>query len=271
MKTIYKYLRLSITIIAVVSVFCLISCIKAVQKSSLDVPLMNGKKVLIVYGGWQGHSPKAFVDKITPWLIEEGAIITTSDSLGVYANEELLMSQDLIIKTWTMDQISGPQINGLLKAVKNGVGYAGCHGGTGDSFRSTVEHQYMVGGQWVAHPGGQIDYSIQIINSDDKVTKGLSDFQIHSEQYYMLVDPNVKVLATTTFSGEYNSWIDGAVIPVVWKKYFNKGRLFYYSVGHNMEDFDIPESKTILQRGFRWASESKYQEKEEWINPVYVK
>ena len=85
----------------------------------------------------------------------------------------------------------------------------------------------------------------------------------------MHVDPNVKVLATTTFSGEHAEWIDGATMPVVWKKTYGKGRVFYTSLGHVAKDFDVPEALEILKRGIRWAALSKYEPKEEWLSPVY--
>ena len=92
---------------------------------------------------------------------------------------------------------------------------------------------------------------------------------MHSEQYYMHVDPSVKVLATTTFSGKHAAWIDGAVMPVIWKKTFGKGRVFYNSLGHVAKDFEVPEALETMKRGIRWASESKYAGKEEWMSPVY--
>src|SRR5690606_28159864 len=126
-----------------------------------------------------------------------------------------------------MGRIENEQEAGLLKAVRSGVGFSGWHGGSGDSFRDNTEYQFMVGGQWVAHPGGVIDYRVNIVNSKDPVTKGLDDFDMHSEQYYMHVDPNVKVLATTTFSEDHSPWIAGCVVPVCWKKYYGEGRVFY--------------------------------------------
>lgn len=72
-----------------------------------------------------------------------------------------------------------------------------------DAFRNNTEYQWMVGGQWVAHPGNIIDYTVNIVDHSDPITAGLADFQMHSEQYYMHVDPANQVLATTTFSGEY--------------------------------------------------------------------
>jgi type 1 glutamine amidotransferase len=195
--------------------------------------------------------------------------VTVSNSLDSYLDEDLMGSLDLLIQNWTMGKITGDQEKGLVNAIMGGVGLAGWHGGIGDAFRNNVKFQFMVGGQWVAHPGGGIDYRVNIVDHKDPITKGLEDFNMHSEQYYMQVDPNVKVLTTTTFSGEHASWIDGAVIPVTWKKYFGDGRVFYSSLGHVMKDYEVPEALEIQKRGIRWASESKYHPKESWLQPVY--
>lgn len=102
-----------------------------------------------------------------------------------------------------------------------------------------------------------IDYSVQVTCPGDRVMEGLEDFDMHSEQYYMHVDPNVKVLAAMTFNGDHAPWIDGAVMPVVWKKHYGDGRVFYNSPGHVAADFEVPEALEIMKRGIRWASESK--------------
>lgn len=234
-----------------------------------EIPSLKGKKVLFVWGGWNGHEPKQSVDLFVPWMRSEGAEVTVSDTLDSYLDEKLMASLDLIVQIWTMGTITKDQEAMLEKTVKNGAGLAGWHGGTGDSFRNNVEYQFMVGGQWVAHPGGVIDYTVNVVDRKDPVTKGLSDFKMHSEQYYMHVDPNVKVLATTTFNGDHAEWINGCVMPVAWKKYYAKGRVFYSSLGHVMADFNVPEALEIEKRGIRWAAESKYFSKEKWIHPIY--
>ncbi len=241
----------------------------AVNSPKKPVPSLKGKKVLYVWGGWDGHEPKLSIDKFVPWMRAEGAEVTVSETLDSYLDVELMESLDLIVQIWTMGKITNEQEKMLLLAVEKGVGLAGWHGGLGDSFRENVNYQFMVGGQWVAHPGGVIDYRVNISNHKDPVTKGLNDFNMHSEQYYMHVDPNVKVLATTNFTGNHAAWIDGCVVPVVWKKYYGNGRIFYSSLGHVMADFEVPEALEIQKRGIRWASESKYHEKEEWKEPVY--
>ncbi|MCS6951048.1 MAG: ThuA domain-containing protein, partial [bacterium] len=177
-----------------------------------------------------------------------------SDTLDVYTDKELMNSLSLIVPIWTMGTITPEQEAGLLDAVRSGVGIAGWHGGMGDSFRNNTEYQFMVGGQWVAHPGGIIEYEVNIIKPEDPIVAGLSDFKMHSEQYYMHVDPSNEVLATTTFSGEYCDWIAGTVMPVVWKRRYGKGRVFYSSLGHVAKDFEVPEALEIMKRGMLWAS-----------------
>ena len=231
--------------------------------------LLTGKKVLFVWGGWAGHDPTLCRDIFVPWMQQEGAEVTVSDNLDVYTNKELMQSVDLIVQIWTMGEITSEQERGLLEAVKAGAGLAGWHGGLGDAFRNNTEYQFMVGGQWVAHPGGVIDYQVNITDREDPVTMGIKDFAMHSEQYYMHVDPNVRVLATTTFNGEHASWINGCVMPVMWKKYYGKGRVFYSSLGHVASDFNVPEALETMKRGIVWASQSKYQPEESWIKPVY--
>lgn len=233
--------------------------------------VLNGKKVLFVWGGWMGHEPDKCRDIFVPWMRTEGADVTVSDTLEAYVKYDLKKDFDLIVQTWTMGQIEASQEKALLEAIKSGTGIAGWHGGLGDSFRNNTEYQFMVGGQWVAHPGGVIDYKVNIIDHKDPVTKGLADFDMHSEQYYMHVDPNVKVLATTTFNGKNADWIDGNVIPVAWKKFYGKGRVFYSSLGHVADDYKVPQALEIQKRGILWACLSKYEPAEEWRQPVYGK
>ncbi len=212
------------------------------------------KSALFVCGGWEGHEPGKCAAVFAPLLEERGYGVEVSTSLDSYLDEERMRSLDLVVSVWTMGTISEEQERGLLGAVESGVGIAGWHGGMADSFRGSVNYQFMVGGQWVAHPGNIIDYEVNVIDHDDPITAGLQDFGMRSEQYYMHVDPANEVLATTTFGGEHAPWIEGAVVPVVWKKKWGAGRVFYCSLGHVAADFDVPEAREVVRRGMLWAS-----------------
>jgi hypothetical protein len=210
----------------------------------------------MIVGGWTGHTPDASADVFTPLLEEAGYEVRREHSLDVYLDTGLLNAQDLIVPIWTQGEISNEQLEGLQGAVHSGIGLAGWHGCLADSFRHSPPYQFMVGGQWVAHPGGIIDYEVNITDHDDPITSGLDDFTIHSEQYYMHVDPSNEVLATTTFSGEHAGayWIRDVTMPVYWKRTWGEGRVFYSSVGHTAPDFDVPEAREIMRRGMLWAS-----------------
>ena len=216
------------------------------------------KKAVMVWGGWEGHEPKQCVEVFAPILEAEGFEVTISDTLDTYTDRDLMLEQDLVVPTWTMGAIEGEQEQGLLNAIDSGVGVAGWHGCMGDSFRNNTNYQFMVGGQWVAHPDGIIDYTVKII-SDDPIVAGLEEFSMHSEQYYMHTDPGNEVLATTTLVGRESSpWVNGTVMPVVWKRPWGQGRVFYSSLGHVAADFDVPEAREIQRRGMLWASRERW-------------
>ena len=211
------------------------------------------REALIVWGGWSGHEPEQCASIIAGMLEEDGLKVYIENSTKAFA-DPALSDMSLVVPICTMSKIEKEELSNLTKAVRGGVGLAGYHGGMCDAFREAVEYQFMCGGQWVAHPGNIIDYRVNVTRPDDSVMKGISDFDYRSEQYYMHVDPSNQVLATTTFSGEHAPWIEGVVMPVVWKRWHGEGRVFYSSIGHMAKEFEVPEMRTILRRGLLWAA-----------------
>ena len=217
---------------------------------------MNHGNALIVWGGWEGHQPgecAAIVERI---LVEEGFAVAKENQTSVFADPDLTRF-DLIFPIISMGSIADAESKNLCAAVESGVGLAGFHGGMGDSFRLNTDYQFMTGGQWVAHPGNVISYKVNIVDKSDPITAGLEDFNYESEQYYMHVDPSNHVLARTTFSGDYCSWIKGVQMPVVWKRVHGRGKVFYSSLGHRASEFAVYEMATLLRRGMLWAARAR--------------
>lgn len=212
------------------------------------------KNALMVWGGWDGHEPRQCVERFVPFIGEQGFAVDVRDSLDVFADAETMARMDLIVPCWTMGVLAPEQEKGLLDAVRAGAGIAGWHGGMGDAFRNSTAYQFMVGGQFVDHPGGVIDYTVNVTRPDDPLMAGVNDFAMRSECYYMHVDPSNRVLATTTLTGEHVPWVDGCVMPVVWTRPYGAGRVFYSALGHVAADFDVPECMEIMRRGMLWAS-----------------
>jgi uncharacterized protein len=211
------------------------------------------KKALIVWGGWHGHEPEQCAQIVRDMLLRHDFEVRVETETAAFA-DPALHELNLIVPIYTMSKLDKPECANLTAAVRSGVGLAGFHGGMCDAFRDSVDYQFMTGGQWVAHPGGIIDFRVNIAKPQDPVMAGLSDFDFRSEQYYMHVDPSNEVLATTTFGGEHAAWVEGVVMPVVWKRRHGAGRVFYSALGHVAAEFNVPQMSTILERGMLWAS-----------------
>ncbi|MFQ3544187.1 ThuA domain-containing protein [Halobacillus rhizosphaerae] len=213
-------------------------------------------KALIFQGGWEGHEPAQVAEILAGILREESFRVKIADSLSALEEEDL-SDYDLIIPNWTQGTISDNQLAALMKAVEKGTGLAGLHGGLGDSFRMATDYQFMVGGQWVAHPGNDhVPYQVHIKDKNHPLTEGMEDFSVESEQYYMHVDPAIHVHATTMFPvAEGPHEANGQVeMPVVWSKKWGKGEVFYCSLGHVAEIVNMPEVVTLMRNGFNWAA-----------------
>lgn len=214
---------------------------------------MAQKSALIVWGGWEGHTPKASADIVAEMLRAQQFEVTLSNTTQSFADPSL-PTCDLIVPMITMSAIEKLELEGLTAAVRAGTGLAGCHGMMCDAFRNEPEYQFMTGGQWVSHPGNIIDYRVNILPIDSVIMAGLSDFDYQSEQYYMHVDPSNTVLATTCFTGDHLADVAGVVMPVVWTRHYGLGRVFYSALGHTSAEFAVPQMATIFQRGALWAA-----------------
>jgi len=216
------------------------------------------RSALMVWGGWDGHEPRLTTERFASLLEQQGFAVEIHNDLGVYLDRDHLFEQNLIVNCFTMGQLDKTHTENLLAAVRGGAGFGGWHGGAGDAFRANTDYQFMVGGQWVAHPGNIVDYTVQIAAPDDPVVSGLADFSMRSEQYYMHFDPSNEVLATTRFDGpyvrEHEPQVTGVIMPVAWKRHWGKGRVFYSSLGHVNADFDVLEARELMLRGLLWAA-----------------
>ena len=222
---------------------------------------MRGKKALIFQGGWGGHQPELVSARFAGLLEKNGYECKIYDNLDCLKDPAPLIQLDLIVPCWTMGEIPREYTENVSKAVASGVGLAGCHGGICDSFRNDVHWQFMTGGNWVSHPGGDgVEYIVNINHGSSPITEGLEDFAVKSEHYYLHIDPAIEILATTRFPVvAYNHISNKPVdMPVAWTKYWGNGRVFYLALGHQDDIFDkFPNAQILMERGMVWAGKGK--------------
>ena len=212
---------------------------------------MTPPHILFLQGGWEGHRPAEVVARFTTALEARGARIETITALDRLADPDWLRTFDAISPCWTMGSLSPEQSNGLQSAVRAGTGLAGIHGGMGDAFRGDLGYEWMVGGHFVGHPHVG-PYAVRVTCQDDPMMAGLPrEFVYESEQYYMMVDPAVRVLAAADYMHDGNT----CTMPVVWTRTWGKGRVFYSSLGHAPSEFDRwPDVFAMSVRGLLWAA-----------------
>lgn len=224
------------------------------------------KRALILQGGWEGHDPQLVAKRFAGILEKEGFQVDISENLDCLLDEEKLETYDLFVPCWTGGDLPYEHVAKLSKVIGKGAGVAGCHGGMCDAFRVNTEWQFITGGQWVSHPGGDgVEYMVNIRRGSSPIVEGIEDFPVCSEHYYLHIDPAVEVLATTRFPLVHYYHISNKPIdmPVVWTKYWGNGRIFYCSLGHHDDVFDkSPNAQELMRRGMLWAAEGKQYAKE---------
>jgi type 1 glutamine amidotransferase len=207
-------------------------------------------RVLLLYGGWEGHQPEIFAEFAKASLLSDAAV-TVSQDLSLLRTG-ILDEYDLLVPIWTFGELDDDQVSSLLLAVENGLGVV-CWHGAASSFLNSRSHKFLLGGQFVGHPGGdRIPYTIRF-SGNDPLVEGLEDLKVVSEQYYLLIDPAVKVIASTSIDGAEYGWLSGVEMPIAWKRQWGRGRVFYCAVGHTPDILEHDSILTLLRRALKWA------------------
>jgi uncharacterized protein len=227
------------------------------------------KTALVVRGGWDGHQPVEATELFIPHLERNGYEIRVEDSPKIYADAEYMAGVDLVMQAMTMSTIEADELAGLRAAVEAGTGLAGWHGGIADSYRNSADYLQLIGGQFACHPakhadertGEQSDYYIPYrvdvtpAGREHPITAGIEDFDLVTEQYWVLSDDLIDVLATTTVQArDFDPWHRPIVSPAIWTRQWGQGRVFVSTPGHRVEVLEDANVRTMIERGLLWAS-----------------
>ncbi|WP_084077054.1 ThuA domain-containing protein [Demequina sp. NBRC 110057] len=226
------------------------------------------RQCLIVRGGWPGHDPVGSTDLFVPWLEGQGFVVDIEDTPEVYADAHAMARYDLIVQSVTMGSATVDEVAGLRAAVAAGAGFAGWHGGIIDSFRSATDFLQLTGAQFAAHPHAPEDrgrgdveayrrYTVRFTDAaaSHPITQGLTDFEVHTEQYWVLDDGLNDVLADCELiPGRGDEWARTVTMPVAWTRQWGQGRIFATTLGHTLDVLRLPQTTTLIERGMAWAA-----------------
>jgi type 1 glutamine amidotransferase len=227
------------------------------------------KQALVVRGGWDGHMPVETTNLFIPFLERNGFDVRVEEGTPVYADTAFMDTVDLIVQINTMNTIENDEFQGLQRAVLGGAGLAGWHGGIADSYRNNADYLHMIGGQFAHHAGkdpaervgdqsdNYIPYTVHITEygKTHPITEGIDDFDLVTEQYWVLSDEYNDVLATTTQEVRpWDAWHRPVTAPAIWTRQWGKGRIFVSAPGHRLEIVESQPVRTIIERGLLWAA-----------------
>jgi type 1 glutamine amidotransferase len=226
-------------------------------------------RALVVRGGWEGHAPVEATNLFIPHLEANGFEVRIEDSPEIYADADLLAATDLIVQCMTMTEIGREALVGLRTAVAAGTGMAGWHGGIADSYRASSDYLQLVGGQFATHPSKEpslccgtaednfLPYTVEMteLGREHPITAGIDDFELETEQYWVLHDDLSDVLATTTHPTQtWHPWHRPITSPAIWTRLWGAGRIFVATPGHDLRTLHDPNVRTVIERGMLWAS-----------------
>ncbi|MFI5896883.1 ThuA domain-containing protein [Actinoplanes sp. NPDC051513] len=226
-------------------------------------------KALVVRGGWEGHRPVEATELFVPFLKNNGYDVRIEESPAIYADQSEMSDTDLIVQCLTMSTIERAEVAGLRAAVQAGTGFTGWHGGIADSFRASSDYLQLIGGQFATHPskepascgGTETDnflrYSVNVtdLGRQHPITAGLDDFELETEQYWVLHDDLIDVLATTTHPVRpWHPWHRPITSPAIWTRRWGEGRIVVTTPGHSLDVLENPNVRAVIERGMLWAS-----------------
>ncbi|MFD6418120.1 ThuA domain-containing protein [Streptomyces sp. NPDC060194] len=227
------------------------------------------RHALVVRGGWEGHRPVEATELFLPFLRDNGFEVRIESTPKVYADTAYMSGVDLVLQCVTMSEIAPEEVAGLRSAIGEGTGFAGWHGGIADSYRNSSEYLHLVGGQFACHPGKApgdrcgdgtdyfLPHRIEMTPAaaDHPVTAGIGDFELETEQYWVLTDSYCDVLATTTLAARaLDPWGRPVTCPAVWTRAWGEGRIFVCTPGHSLDVLRDDTVRTLVERGLLWAA-----------------
>jgi type 1 glutamine amidotransferase len=237
-------------------VFLFLIFVLFIDFSSANLP-SKPIRILVVTGG---HDYK--VDKFNEMLANLGDNITyqIAEFPGAYDMflPENRSKYDVLVFYHMWQKITEEQANVLADCIRNGKPLVVLHHSI-CAFDDWPEYINIIGGKYFHKPTTvkgieypacsyihDLHFKVRIVNVENPVTKGLSDFEIFDETYKgFYVEKGVTPLLMTD---------EPSSTPVIgWTKIYGKARIVTLQSGHDVPTFENPNFRKLLKQSVEWA------------------
>jgi type 1 glutamine amidotransferase len=152
----------------------------------------------------------------------------------------------------------------LLKAIADGKGFVGSHCAS-DTYHSPGDRGHnqsrnkldpyivMVGGEFIKH-GAQQKARMHVVDHHFPGAQHLKDFDL-LEEWYALKNfaPDLHVILVQETEGMRGAEYQRPAFPATWAHPYEKGRVFYTSMGHRDDVWKNPIFQNLVLGGLSWA------------------
>ena len=218
----------------------------------------NQIRVLLVTGqDWPGHLWRETAPALRQ-LLEQDKRFTVRIIEDPHALDSVALTNYQVallhFQNW---QQPGPGVaarENLRRFVENGGGLMSVHFACGAWQGEWPEFAKVIGRVWDPKlrghdPRGK--FTVQIVDREHAVTRGLNDFETDDELYTCLVgDAPIHLLA------QAESKVDNRDYPMAFTHTYGKGRVFLTTLGHDVQAFTNSCVPQLLRQGCAWAAGS---------------
>ncbi len=219
----------------------------AAETKPVRVLLLTG----IDYGGhkWKETSPalRAVLEK------DQRLEVRIVDDLEFLASD-VIFDYDVLLmhfKNYEVPQRDEKVRANLTRFVDQGGGLALFHFACG-AFEQWDGFVDLAGRAWDKTKRGHDPhgtFTVQFVDREHPITKGLDDFEITDELYTCLGgDRPIHVLATA------RSKVDGKDYPMAFVRDYGRGRVFHTVLGHDVRAVNAPGLGPLMQRACLWTA-----------------
>lgn len=215
-------------------------------------------KVLIVTGqDWPGHLWRETAPALRQLLEQDDRFVVRIVEDPHALDSAMLTNYAAVLLHFQNWQQPGPGLaarENLRRFVANGGGLMSVHFACGAWSGEWPEFANLIGRVWDPKLRGHDSrgkFTVQIVDRDHAITRGLNDFETDDELYTCLMgDAPVHLLA------QAKSKVDQRDYPMAFTHTYAKGRVFLTTLGHDVKAFTNSCVPQLLRQGCAWAAGS---------------
>ena len=203
---------------------------------------------LLLFVGTEGiyHDHEGNGKRMVEVLNRSGQIeATLSRDYGILAVG--LDAYDAVLFYTDVGDLTDAQEAGLLNFIDTGGGFFGLHTASA-SFRECDGYHAMLNARFDGH-SPYMDFTVDITDPDDSITRGLERFTVTDELHY----PEHDASRSHRLMQAYDH-TTGETHVTAFRHTYGQGRVLYFALGHDTAVMENPNFQEILRRAALWVA-----------------